>query len=67
MTLPRGGHLGVVLHDARGAAVRTLVDAEVGAGARLVTLDATTLAAGTYTLVVTLDGRMVSTRVNVVR
>lgn len=67
MTLPRAGHLSVRLLDARGALASTLIDGPTDAGPRTLTLDAASLPAGAYTLVVTLDDRTVSSRITVVR
>jgi photosystem II stability/assembly factor-like uncharacterized protein len=67
MTLPSAGHLSARVVDARGTIVATLVDAQTAAGPRSFALDATTLPAGAYTLVVSLDGRTASTRLSVVR
>jgi len=67
MTIPHAGHLTARLVDATGSVAATLVDAPETAGPRSYTLDAGALPSGTYTLVVTLDGRTVSSRVSIVR
>ena len=67
MTIPHAGHLTARLVDANGSVAATLVDAPETAGPRSYTLDAGALPSGTYTLVVTLDGRTVSSRVSIVR
>jgi photosystem II stability/assembly factor-like uncharacterized protein len=67
MTLAKPSHVTARLFDARGAHALTLVDRDLAAGAVALPLDASSLVPGSYTLVIVVDGRMVSRQVSVVR
>lgn len=67
MHVPSNGHLTARLYDSRGALTATLIDRTVAAGALSLPLDADSRSSGVYTLVVTLNGRTVSTRVAIAR
>jgi hypothetical protein len=64
---PRAASARLVLLDARGAVVRTILDERVGAGERQVRIATRELAAGTYRIVLSIDGVSRSTGLVVVR
>ncbi len=67
LTLEEAARTTVQVIDLNGRVVATLHDGEMAAGPQTLALDASTLAAGVYTVAVTANGSTVSTQVTIVR
>jgi hypothetical protein len=65
--LPRPGHAALLLHDVAGRRVRTVLDADLPAGAHSATIDGAGLAAGVYFVVLRADGRTAALAIHRVR
>lgn len=66
-TLPEAGTASLVLFDVRGREVATLFEGRAPAGTTAVTLDASSLAAGTYVYVLDVGGERMSRRLQIAR